>query len=635
MRTNKTILYILWMFFTMITINVNAKIVVKSPNKSISLKLKPQNGQLYYSINYFGKKIINSSKLSISNAPIKILSTNKLHHDTNWKPVWGQFSSVRNHYNETSIHLISENKQFILHARVYNDGVAFQYEKTIKEQTSDISLYCEYNVPNLINFYTSNQNGDPYKSITNIEAPQFFSEHKKKAISAPIVMELEDDQYMALWESDLFNTKDFETITFHYNEQKKTIFSKNKGDISKVRSTSPWRVILISNNIGDFTTSQLTLNLAKPNQLKETKWIHPGKALWDWRVHGHQTDDGFTYGIDTESYKRYIDFAASNHIRYFLIDDLWYKKVTKGHFILSDKLDIKQVIKYAEEKGVEIILYYDRRHGNYGEDALYAYYASLNMKGMKYGFMGRNIPFTKKSIMLSAKNHLLIDYHDCPAPMTGVSRTYPNMITREYCHAQQDSRKAFTPEKYINMSLINAITGPLDMNNGNFDILEINNGGREKGPKKLNSYPTTVVSEAARTLITFTGLTCLPDAPDVYKKKSDLFTFIKQQPTGKWDESIVLQAKMNQYISTARRAKDEWFIGTVISQKGGTLPIQLSFLEEGKKYTATLYEDTQSTDCYEAPEHYQIRTIEVTKNQVIDAKMAKGGGHCIWIKPIQ
>ena len=179
--------------------------------------------------------------------------------------------------------------------------------------------------------------------------------------------------------------------------------------------------------------------------------------------------------------------------------------------------------------------------------------------------MRQKVPFSKTAIQKSAAKQLLIDFHDVPVPFTGIERTYPNAVTKEYCHAQLDARKAFTPETFINMALVNAVQGPLDMTNGNFSLIGINAGNREKGPRKQNSYFSTVASEAARTLIIYSGLVCLPDAPEAYTEKADLFEFIQKMPVGKWDESKVLHAKMGEYISTARRHGEEWFIGSVYS----------------------------------------------------------------------
>ncbi|MEP5615967.1 MAG: glycoside hydrolase family 97 catalytic domain-containing protein, partial [Flavobacteriaceae bacterium] len=456
---------------------------------------------------------------------------------------------------------------------------------------------------------------------------------KQSRLMTPLVIEKFDHKHLSLLESDLYSAPEFGVIEFNFNKEKNRLTSSNKTKLKGGGTKTPWRVILVNDAVGDLVTNTVPLNLATPKVLEDVSWVKPGKTLWDWRVHGYTTEDEFTYGINNESYIRFIDFAAEKSIEYFLIDANWYTKVTKGHFEISDKLDIEKVATHAKEKGVKLILYYDRHKGDYGDEALFPYFESLGMSGIKYGFMGHNVFFTSDAIQKSADNHLLINFHDSPVPFTGIERTLPNAITKEYCHAQQDSRRAFTPETFIKMALINAIQGPLDMNNGNFSLVDINNGNREKGPIKQHSYFSTVASEAARTLIIYSGLVCLPDAPEAYAEKADLFEFIQKMPVGKWDESTVLQAKMGAYISTARRYKEEWFIGSVTNEEERTLDINLDFLKEGQQYEITYYEDTSETHGKTNPEAYQIRKGKVKKGSIIKAKMAVGGGHCMWIKP--
>ena len=182
--------------------------------------------------------------------------------------------------------------------------------------------------------------------------------------------------------------------------------------------------------------------MQRPSKLKDTSWIKPGKGLWDWRVHGYDNGD-FVYGIDTRSYLRYIDFCAEQGIEYFTVDDHWFKSAKDGTMIVSPEVDIEKVMGYAKEKGVMIMLYYDNKKGKFGDDKLFSRYAQLGAAGMKYGFEGNRSAFTRNAIATAAENKLLINFHDGPVPMAGVERTMPNLITREYCHGQQDSRSAF------------------------------------------------------------------------------------------------------------------------------------------------------------------------------------------------
>ena len=606
--------------------------LVDSSNGNIKVEVNNKGGKITYALFKSGKELISQSEVSIlPNVKLEITNSTLSSENNTWKPVWGQFSEIKNEYNELVLDILLEKVKAKLYVRVFNHGVGFRYEIEGFKEGTEATFYCEYNLGSKDELYSPNAENPP---LGPISVEKLITVKKQPRLMTPLVVKNSDNSYLSILESDLYIAPEFGTIKFKFNKDKNILVATNKTKLRGTKVTTPWRVILVEEKIGDLVTNTVPLNLATPNQIEDTSWIEPGKALWDWRVHDYKTADGFIYGVDTESYIRFIDFAAEKNIKYFLIDAHWYTKVTKGHFTVTDKLDLEKVSKYAKTKGVKLILYYDNHKGRYGDDELFSYFESLGMSGIKYGFMGNNVSFTSDAIQQSAKNHLLVDFHDSPVPFTGMERTFPNAITREYCHAQQDSRKAFTPETFIKMALINAIQGPLDMNNGNFDIIGINKGNRLKGPKKKNTYFSTVVSEAARTLVVFSGLVCLPDAPEAYQKKADLFEFIQKMPVGKWDESKVLSSKINDHISTVRRFGEEWFIGSVSSKKGGTINISLNFLKEGQDYEVTYYEDTEKTHGIKNPEAYQVREGNVKKGEIIKVIMAPGGGHCMWIRPV-
>lgn len=605
-------------------------ISIHSPDQKVAVHLNEKEGQITYAVCWQDKILIDASELSIfPGSAARITASQQKSENEKWKPTWGQFSEIQDNYNEIVLDIEYPEAKTKLYVRLYDEGIGFRYEIEGYEEGVQATLHCQYKLSPKHAIYSPGGEGEPLGPMP-IEALNGLEE--KPTLTIPIVVEKSDKPYLSFLESDLFSAPGFDVMKLHYDDTLQSLLASNEGKLRGSKTLTPWRVILINEKIGDLVTNTVPLNLAAPLQIGDPSWIKPGKTLWDWRVHGYTTADGFTYGINTESYKRFIDFAAEKGVEYFLIDDAWYTQVSSGHFELSDKLDLQEVIAYAAEKEVDLLLYYDRRHGEYGDEELFPYYQSLGMKGIKYGFMGSKVPFTRQAIQQSAESHLLIDFHDGPVPVTGIERTFPNAVTREYCHAQQDARRAFTPESFIKMALINAIQGPLDMNNGNFDLTGINRGDREKGPKKTHSYISTVVSEAARTLIIYSGLVCIPDAPEAYRAKADLFEFIQKLPIGKWDESHVLNAKMGAYITTARRQGDNWFIGSVHDQQGGTLDIVLDFLDPGNEYQVTYYEDTAETHGKTNPEAYQIRTGTVKKGDIVKAKIAPGGGHCMWIR---
>lgn len=605
---------------------------VNAPNKQLSVDIDTVGGKIRYAVSSMGDRLVSPSVISIfPNKSVKITGTTERSEDSTWNPTWGQHSEIRNQYNELVIDVSFGTATAQLFIRVFDNGIGFRYRLLTYKENSKVTLYCEYNLNRTDALYCPVGEREPLGPfvINNLDTVDELPK-----LRVPIVVET-NAPYLSILESDLYAAPGCQVMNILYDKEKQVLVSSNVIKLSEGPYSTPWRVILVNENVGELVTNSVPLNLATPLQIDDPNWIKPGKTLWDWRVHGYTTADGFTYGIDTESYKRFIDFASEKNIEYFLIDDAWYKQVINGHFELSDQLDLEAVIDYAVEKDVDLMLYYDRRNGEFGDEDLFPFYQSLGMKGIKYGFMGENVPFTREAIRLSAESHLLINFHDGPVPFTGIERTFPNAITKEYCHAQQDSRRAFTPEAFIKMALINAIQGPLDMNNGNFDLSGINRGDREKGPKKNHYYISTVVSEVARTLIIHSGLVCIPDAPEAYRAKANLFEFIQYLPVGKWNESHVLDAKIGKYIITARRHNESWFVGSVHDQQGGTLNIEMDFLDPGKEYQVTYYEDTEATHGKTNPEAYQIRKGILKKGDTVIAKLAPGGGHCMWIRPTE
>lgn len=604
---------------------------VTSPDGALSVGVSVVDGNLSYQVVYKGKEIIGGSNLSIlPGTKVALTGSTIRTSNTEWEPVWGQFDTITDHYNELVLSLQYDGVPATLYVRAYDGGTAFRYEVDGLPPDARPAFFIEYGLSAKDEVYMPAGEGMPKGPIVLGDLAEKDSLPYKWQV--PLLVETDQGPFVSLLESDLVSAPGFSVIGFDFDKAKKKLFSKNRFEAGGTKLKTPWRLILLEENIGDLLTNTVPLNVAAPLALEDPSWIKPGKTLWDWRAHGYTAADGFTYGINTESYLRFIDFAAENGIRYFLIDDAWYTDVSEGHIEMSDKLDLDKVMHYAEDQGVSLLLYYDNHKGRYGDAALFPYYRELGAKGIKYGFEGKNVPFTRNAIQMSAENALLIDFHDGPVPFTGVTRTYPNAITREYCHAQQDSRRAFTPQSFIRMALINALQGPLDMNNGVFDISSVNAGEREKGPRAKNLY-TTVTAEAARTLIIFSGLVCLPDAPEAYAEKSDLFEFIREMPVGRWDETRILHAQMDRYISTARRSGAAWFVGSVYNEPGGTLPIALDFLEEGKEYKVTYYEDTDETHFMDNPEAYRVREGTVKKGDTVNAKMVPGGGHCMWIRP--
>jgi len=600
--------------------------VVSSPDGKVSVKLVCTESRLSYSFTWNDRVVIRDCTQSLlPNASYKVLGAETQSVTKSWKTVWGQFSLVRDRCSRFTLKLNVSGIRADLIARVYNDGVGFRFTAPKQSVNArNITFASEYKTAADFKGWFPNGEREPTGPVPLGKITG------KKSFRLPAVVDAGDRVFLGLLESDLYTAGKFALAKLSIQSGITRMESNSK--FTGEELITPWRVILVSDQPGRLAVSTTPINLAAECKLSDTTWIETGTCLWDWRVHGYKSGD-FTYGINSASYKRFIDFAARNNIPYFLIDDTWFKKVKDGELIIRPEVDLKGVMKYAQAKGVKIILYYDRKKGaSLGDEALFKLYSKLGAAGIKYGFMGNNAGFTRMAVERSAKNRLLIDFHDGPCPMTGIHRTLPNFVTREYCHAQQDARRAFTPKAFLKTAMINALSGPLDQNNGAYGLNGINRGQRRKGPLKKNSYNSTVVSETARTLVIFSGLIVLPDAPEEYEKKADLFEFIRQMP-GTWDESRVINSRIGEHITTARCSNDQWFVGSVINEEGGSLKIPLDFLKVDTKYDITFYEDTLESHYINNRESYRVRKGKATSADTIEARMAPGGGHCMWIRP--
>lgn len=591
---------------------------VESPAGKAAVTISEDGGELRYAVTWNGKPIIASSAISLVESKCQVTDTEIIGIDRTWKPVWGERSEVRDHARELSVKLQSEEEAFELQVRAYDDGVAFRF--VMPRGMDGTNFRCEHRFdPSARYWWTIGEYEPP--------GPVKLSKNMfGKGARLPLVVDAGVSGYAAVLESDLYSATAFGTMQLRVADAPLRLLTESKGAVGA--KLTPWRVILLGDNAGGLRMSTTALNVAAPSQLADTSWIRPGKAMWDWRVHDYRAEDGFTYGINTGSYLRFIDFAAKNGINYLLIDDHWFSAAKAGELTVAPDLDIDAVMRRAKEAGVGIVLYYDRRKGDFGDAALFPDFAARGAVGIKYGFMGDKPGFTRSAIAAAAKEKLQINFHDSPAPMTGVERTMPNLVTREYCHSQQDRRQAFTPQAFLKMALINNLTGPLDMCNGTYGLNAITR--RAKGPK--NPLNSTVVAETARTFIIYSGLISLPDAPEEYAKKADLFEFIREMPVSS-DETRILNAEIGRSITTLRRKGEAWFIASAIDEQGGSLDIPLDFLQDGKTYQATWYEDAPDAHFITNREAYQVRKGMVKKGDTIQARLAPGGGHCLWIRP--
>ena len=639
-------------------------ITVTSPNGQLSVTLNLTNGLPTWAMTYAGKALINTSRLGVrvASAELGRLETVDAEQSTHrdWVDmVWGKFARYDDHYQQLAWTLQeTAGKQRTLRCvlRVYDQGVALRYEFPKDGKWDDAIVLTD----GATEFrFASNGTGWAYNRERDPVGPQPLSQFTaKKGADLPLTVKCASDTYLAVLEAAVFEQAPFRLAPVGKD---KTGFraSFSKSTLAP-GSTTSWRVILVGQQPGDLLVAPLLSCLNPPCEIADTSWIKPGLAFWDWRAWGAKTKDGFTYDLDMAIWKRFIDFASKHNIRYLILDANWYgpefeassnprtsrdhlviqPDMTKPHIIRkpapddwAEPIDVPALIQYAKARDVGIVLYFnDVAKDNYPFEETLALYQSWGAAGIKYGFMKakgqQKVLDTRQIVRLCAKYQLLCDFHDGPVPPSGDERTYPNYVTREFCHSQSDAMRVFSPTGFCEQVFVNMLAGPLDMCNG---LFALENPARDR-PRIFKNIESTVAAETARVMITFSGLSILPDCPEAYAEKADLFEFLSQLP-GTWNETRILHSAIGEYITTARRSGKTWFVASATNEQARTLPIKLDFLTPGLTYSATLYEDAPDAHFQTNREAYRVRKMQVTQDTILDARMAPGGGHSIILKP--
>ena len=647
--------------------SANSAEILQSPNQKIEVTLNTEEGALGYSVKLSGKEIISRSALGLkadAEATLKVTEIGRSSEDQTWTSIWGNNREIRDHYNEIQLEVAEPSAQTII-LRAYNEGIAIRYQlpepKQFKEkgyafESTEVSFVSE--TPKAwfplsqvlvsdevdLNSWEPSQKGEkPNKNARY--------DYKPEVIRTPFIVKLSEQAMISVHEAGVVQS-DVSNVRLHG----KTLTYNSKINAAGGRVT-PWRTITMAQHPAELISSAMILNLNEPSKLNDTSWIRPGVTMWDWRAHGAHADDGFEYGINTESYIRFIDFAAEAGVEYLLIDAEWYgpeRDAKSDPKTAIREVDIEKVCAHAKSKKVGVWLYLNSKAlQKFDMDATFQKFKEWGVVGIKHGFgtseNRKSIEFDLQVVKKCADYGIMLVRHESAKP-TGVNRTYPNIMSYEYVNSMLDSaqRPAATPSRLITGLFVFGTAGPVDRSCGMFDLDSFI--GREKCHRQL---PSTVVSQVAQCLLYPSGLVTLPDIPDAYRRKADLFEFIGKLPMD-WDETRVLEAEIGKFVTLARKAGEQWFVGALADEQGRETKVTLDFLKEGVTYDVTLYEDAPDAHYeYIGPmnkrearatktklkpqktrrELYQVRKITAKKGDSIPVIIAPGGGHCIWIRP--
>lgn len=387
----------------------------------------------------------------------------------------------------------------------------------------------------------------------------------------------------------------------------------------------PWRIISVTTQDCQLLGNDMVYRLAEPSRLSDTSWIRPGMAAWDWWNDWSVFKVDFKAGINTQTYKYFIDFAAKYGLPYVLIDDGWSQH--DNLFKVVPGMDMRELARYAREKGVDLLLWSSMMAFNKDMDALCKTYADMGYKGFKVDFIDRNDAacneFLYKVAATAAKYHMVIDLHGIHKP-DGVTRTWPNVLNMEGVDGQENVKWA-TIEQYdqttydVTVPFLRNMAGPMDYTQGAM----LNATRQSYHPS--NSQPmsqNTRVHQMAEYVVFFSPLNMLCDSPTRYMDNDACTRFIAACPTV-WDETVPLQSSLGEYVAVARRKGSVWYVGAITGWDARDMRLDLSFLGDGH-FQADCFADGANAE--KVAEDYACRSVEVPQSRMMDVHLASAGG---------
>ena len=680
---------------------------VKSPNGNVVVSFSlVDNGVPTYQVSYKGKPVIKQSRLGLELTPsnndgikpedtnlmngFKVSNTETSSFKEVWKPVWGETSSILNHYNEMAVSLTQEhpNRTIIVRFRVYNDGMGLRYEFPrqsnlgyfiIRDEHTQFAMAGDHTAWWLPGDYDTQE----YETVTS-KLSEIRSKMKSAVtdntsqttfsdtgVQTSLQMKTSDGLYINLHEAACVNYP-----TMHLNlDDKNMVFESwltpdaqgNKAYMQAPRTT-PWRTVIVSDDARDMLSSNLILNLNEPCQYDDTSWIKPvkycgvwwemivGRKSWSYTDEFPAVEIGVTdfskakpngrHGATTAEVKRYIDFAAKNGLDQVLVEGWnigWEDWFGHSKFKVFDfqtpypDFDIKALNEYAHSKGVKLLMHHETsasamNYERYMEDA----YKLMNKYGynsVKSGYVGNIIPRGEHHYGQVMNNHYLYAVTEAAKHKIMVNAheaTRPTGLCRTYPNLiGNESARGTEYEAFGGNNPDHTVILPFTrLQGGPMDYTPGIFETQLKNWSSNQSYVhTTLAGQLALYLVMYSPLQMAADLPEHYEKYSDAFQFIKDVAVD-WDDSKYIEAEPGDYITVARKAKgtDNWFIGGKCDENGHKAVIKLDFLDKGKTYECTIYSDAADADYEKNPKAYSIVRKQVKRGDVLKINEARGGG---------
>ena len=608
---------------------------VKSPNGNVELKFSlTGNGRPTYEMTYKGKAVVKPSHLGLELAKDKHASKGENEtdlmegfsmkdsststFDETWEPVWGETSTIRNHYNELAVSLVQavSNRNIIIRFRVYDDGMGLRYEFPqqkelnyflIKEERTQFAMAGNHKAWWVAGDYDTQEYPTMTSKLSDIRylmddaivwGNSSQTPFSPTGVQTSLQMKSDDGLYINIHEAACI---DYATMHLNLDDKKMVFESWLTPDATGLKGCmqtpcqTPWRTVIVSDDARDMLASNLILNLNEPCALEDVSWIKPMKfcGIWWEMIVGksswHYTDEYPSVKLGQLDYskakpngrhlannkdvRRYIDFAAANGIDQVLVEgwnEGWEDWANMWKWDVFDFItpypdfDIKALNEYAHSKGVRLMMHHETSSSvtNY-ERWMEQAYSLMNKYGytaVKSGYVGDIIPRGDHHYSQSMNNHYLYAVKEAAKHKVMVNAheaTRPTGICRTYPNLMgNESARGTEYEAFGGSNPDHTVILPFTRLQGG--PMDYTPGILETQLKTWSDNPhfvhTTLVGQLALYVTMYSPIQMVADLPENYAKFDDAFQFIRDVAVD-WDDSKYLEAEPGDYITIARKAK--------------------------------------------------------------------------------
>ena len=632
-----------------------------SPDGRLQTEITTLDGGLYYSTDLDGKLLVRTLiglDYTQGDKAYKSLSVRNTSRRSIDETIASPFTRQRmmiNRYNELTIHL-KEGLSVVF--RAYNEGIAHRFVwegnpgKVVRETVEyDFIEDWTTTAPYVISFDSTRHEIQYSTSFENHYTTTSLSQlDSRRLCFLPLMVHCDNDVKIGLTESSLCDypglylhgTKEGGLAGEHAPLPKRVeqgghnnlqlIVKERENYIAKMDKTKhfPWRIMMVG-TAEEIAMNNMSYLLGEPSRVDDISWIRPGKVAWDWWNNWNIGGVDFKAGINNDTYKHYIDFASKYGIEYVILDEGWAVNKQADLFQVVPEIDLPMLVNYAKERNIGIILWAGYYAFDRDMEHVCRHYSEMGVKGFKVDFMDRDdqivTDFYRRTAEMCAKYHLVVDFHGAFKP-AGLNRTYPNVLNFEGVFGLEQMRWTgidWDQMRYdCEIPYIRQAAGPMDYTQG-----AMLNGCRNSFRACWNEPMSqgTRCHQLALYIVLESPLNMLCDSPTNYDREPEYTQFVADIPTV-WDETRVLQGKVGEYIVTARRKGDTWYIGGITNWTARDIDIALPLISLNIS-DIELY--TDGINAHRRGSDYRHETPEAVL-PVITIHMAPGGGFVAKIK---